>query len=193
MTREKGQPPVSPAALGWTRSRIFWGFESSLYFFSCQLLTTAPRLENSTRYSSFSTTMLRSWVSSVGGTDGAAVTEAVGGVTGEVVPAGAGVSAEVPLVAGAETPGWFGCGACSGGFGPKYFVHKMMTARESSEAARMRSSGVNLSFLGPIGGNWFTGGVLTGGPHALQQTSWNSFVSLAISPAPGRIRTCGIK
>src|SRR5271157_618352 len=193
MTMEKGQPPVSAAALGWTRSKTFWGFESSLYFLSCQLLMTAPRLENSTRYRSFSTTMLRSWVSSMGGTEGAAVTEAAGGVAAGVASAGAGVAAEVPLVAGAATPGWFGCGTCAGGFGPKYFVHKMMTAMESRAATRIRSSGVNLSFLGPIGGNWFTGGVLTGGPHALQQTSWNSFVSLAISPGPDRVQICGIE
>src|SRR5208283_2577797 len=66
-----------------------------------------------------------------------------------------------------------------------------MTAIERSEATRMRNSGVNLSFFGPIGGNWFPGGLLTGEPRALQLLSWNSLASLPISPEPDRIQICG--
>ena len=44
-----GQPPVCCAASGCTTSSTRCGFESSIYFFSCQLFTTAPRFENSTR------------------------------------------------------------------------------------------------------------------------------------------------
>src|SRR5271157_4428710 len=149
MTMEKGQPPVSAAALGWTKSRIFWGFESSLYFFNCQLLITAPRLENSTRYNAFSTMMVRSWVSSLSGAAGVAAAETAERAVEGVGSAGAEVAAEGPLVAGAEAAGCSCCGTCTGGFGPKYFVHRMIIPTESSEATRIRSSGVNLSFLGP--------------------------------------------
>src|SRR5208282_5001737 len=188
MTIENGQPPVSTDAFGWTKSRIFWGLESSLYFLSCQLLTTAPRLENSTRYRSFSTTMVRSCASATGSAAGTALAETVGGaVTGAV-----SVVAGVPLVAGAVAAGWFGCGRCAGGFGPKYLDHRIMTAMESSAATRMRNSGVNLSFFGPIGVNWFPGGLLTGEPRVLQLSSWNSLASLPISPEPGRNQICGI-
>src|SRR5437764_15268662 len=58
-----GHPPVCCAASGCTRSRMRGGLASSVYFLSCQLLTTAPRFENSTRYRSFSTTIVRSCVS----------------------------------------------------------------------------------------------------------------------------------
>src|SRR6202171_6860087 len=56
-TSAKGQPPTCCEASGWTTSKTRWGLLSSIYFESCQLLTTAPRLEISTRYKSFCTTM----------------------------------------------------------------------------------------------------------------------------------------
>src|SRR5208337_4929381 len=128
MTIEKGQPPVSTAAFGWTRSRIFCGLESSLYFLSCQLLTTAPRFENSTRYRSFSTTMVRSCASPTGGVAGAAAAETVDGVAAGVVCVATGVAAVFPGVAGPVTAGWFCGGRCAGGLGAKYLDHRIMTA-----------------------------------------------------------------
>src|SRR5258706_2018088 len=97
------------------------GFASSVYFFSCQLFTTAPRFENSTRYRSFSTTMVRSSVSALGATAilGAAdtlvaglleVAPVLGGVTAGLPPAG-------PGVAGAVCAGRLPCGGVAGGFG----------------------------------------------------------------------------
>src|SRR5208282_1703453 len=48
--------------------------------------------------------------------------------------------------AGTEIPGLFACGCATGGLGLKYFAHTRITAMDSSDAARMRNSGVNLSF-----------------------------------------------
>src|SRR4030081_2840508 len=51
-TSAKGHPPTCCEASGWTTSRTRGGLLSSVYLESCQLLTTAPRLEISTRYKS---------------------------------------------------------------------------------------------------------------------------------------------
>ncbi len=53
---------------------------------------------------------------------------------------------EGPGVAGAVCAGLLVCGDGTGGFGPKYFAHSRITSMESSEATRIRNSGVNLSF-----------------------------------------------
>lgn len=57
-----------------------------------------------------------------------------------------GVEVPAPEVAGAVSAGRFACGGRSGGFGPKYLAQARMTPMESSDATRMRNSGVNLSF-----------------------------------------------
>jgi hypothetical protein len=51
-----------------------------------------------------------------------------------------------PGVAGALCAGRLVCVGWTGGFGPKNLAHRMITPKESSEATRIRSSGVNLSF-----------------------------------------------
>ncbi len=58
----------------------------------------------------------------------------------------AAVGVARPGVTGAVAAGRLDCGGCTGGFGPKNFAHRMITPKESSEATRIRSSGVNLSF-----------------------------------------------
>ncbi len=64
------------------------------------------------------------------------------------IVAGAALTCEVagPGVAGALCAGRLACGGRIGGFGPKNFAHRMITPKESSEATKIRSSGVNLSF-----------------------------------------------
>src|ERR1700740_1963182 len=74
----------------------------------------------------------------------AAVTAGAAGFREPVAVCGAEVAA--PELAGAVCAGRFVCGGCSGGFGPKYFAQARITTIESSDATRMRSSGVNLSF-----------------------------------------------
>ncbi len=54
---ENGQLPDCCAASACTRSRVRGGLLSSVNFFNCQLRTTPPRLEISTRYRSLSMTM----------------------------------------------------------------------------------------------------------------------------------------
>src|SRR5882762_9375076 len=51
-----------------------------------------------------------------------------------------------PGAAGAVTAGRLGCVGCTGGLGPKNLAQRMITAKERSEATRIRNSGVNLSF-----------------------------------------------
>src|SRR5437773_12194071 len=51
-----------------------------------------------------------------------------------------------PGVAGAVCPGRLAGVGWTGGFGPKNFAQRMITANDNSEATRIRSSGVNLSF-----------------------------------------------
>src|ERR1700682_1274258 len=115
----------------------------------------APRLENSTRTTAFSTTVVLSCESEM--------TFRFAGVTAVIVAADR--TAEFCLAACCEDPlplpatagplctVLVSCGTFAGGFGPKYLAHKMMTTIESSDAANILSSGVNLSFCGPSGGN----------------------------------------
>src|SRR6266852_670192 len=87
-----------------------------------------------------------------------------------------------PGVAGALCAGRLACGGRTGGLGPKNFAHRMITPKESSEATRIRSSGVNLSFCP---------GALTSAPQSLQLSQQlNSLASLPISPEPGHIQIC---
>src|SRR5437870_10889276 len=51
-----------------------------------------------------------------------------------------------PGVAGALCAGRFVSAGRTGGFGPKNFAQRMITPKDSTEATRIRSSGVNLSF-----------------------------------------------
>src|SRR5712692_7770534 len=72
-----------------------------------------------------------------------------------VAPAGP----EGPGVAGAVCAGRLVCGDGTGGFGAKYFAQIRITSMESSDATRIRNSGVNLSFCpgrfknAPLGGS----------------------------------------
>src|SRR6266852_1593892 len=87
-----------------------------------------------------------------------------------------------PGVAGALCAGRLACGGRTGGLGPKNFAHRMITPKESSEATRIRSSGVNLSFCP---------GALTSAPQVSRLSSQlNSLASLPISPEPGHIQIC---
>ena len=51
-----------------------------------------------------------------------------------------------PGIAGAVWTGGFACGNWTGGFGAKNFAHNRITPMDNNDAARIRSSGVNLSF-----------------------------------------------
>src|SRR5712691_6706152 len=87
-----------------------------------------------------------------------------------------------PGVAGALCAGRLACGGRIGDFGPKNFAHRMITPKESSEATRIRSSGVNLSFCP---------GALTSAPQFSRlSVQLNSLASLPISPEPGHIQIC---
>src|SRR5260370_14085081 len=77
-------------------------------------------------------------LAAVAGAIAAGVTVACDGFAGGDVAA--------PGVAGAVTAGRLDCGGWTGGFGPKNFAQRMITPNDSSEATRIRSSGVNLSF-----------------------------------------------
>src|SRR5271155_2555078 len=132
------------------------GLLSSVYFLSCQLLTTAPRLEISTRYSSFSITTVRSCVSlfALTGVAGAApaIDEDPGAafpdafLDGAAAPCTSGFPPSAAVGADAEIPGLELCGEFAGGLGAKNFAHTKITAMDNNDAARMRNSGVNLSF-----------------------------------------------
>src|SRR5438876_6775386 len=100
------------------------------------------------------------------------------------IVAGVALACEVagPGVAGALCAGRLACGGRIGGFGPKNFAHRMITPKESSEATRIRSSGVNLSFCP---------GALTSAPQFSRlSVQLNSLASLPISPEPGHIQIC---
>src|SRR4029077_10001244 len=87
-----------------------------------------------------------------------------------------------PGAAGAVTAGRLGCAGCRGGLGPKYLAQRMITAKERSEATRIRSSGVNLSFCR---------GALTTCPRGERPfVLQNSLPFLPISPEPGRNQIC---
>src|SRR6267154_1805399 len=86
-----------------------------------------------------------------------------------------------PGVAGALWAGRLACGGRTGGLGPKNFAHRMITPKESREATRIRSSGVNLSFCP---------GALTSAPQSSKLSlQLNSLASLPISPEPGHIQS----
>src|SRR5467141_2067973 len=101
--------------------------------------------------------------------------------------AAAGVELTGPGVAGAVWTGRLACGNWAGGFGPKNFAHSRITPTDSSDATRIRSSGVNLSFCP---------GKLTNAPHSGQRQSGGQespphllrLTCFPISPEPGRIR-----
>src|SRR6202451_4120587 len=63
MSSENGQPS-SCATLSFTRSNGCGGFWSSKYLFNCQVFTTPPRFDSSTRYSALSTTTVFSSLAS---------------------------------------------------------------------------------------------------------------------------------
>src|ERR1700674_5375225 len=87
-----------------------------------------------------------------------------------------------PGVAGAVCAGRLACVGWTGGFGPKNFAQRMITPKESSEATRIRNSGVNLSFCR---------GALTSAPQGARLlVQLNSMASLPISPEPGRNQSC---
>src|SRR5712692_7079136 len=69
-------------------------------------------------------------------------------VAGSGVACGGFAAGDVagPGVTGAVCAGRLACVGWTGGFGPKNFAQRMITPKESSEATRIRSSGVNLSF-----------------------------------------------
>src|SRR4030088_30715 len=73
---------------------------------------------------------------------------------GAVTPAA--VELAGPGVAGAVWTGRLACGNWAGGFGPKYFAQSRIMPMDRSDATRIRSSGVNLSFCP---------GKLTNEPH----------------------------
>ena len=88
-----------------------------MYFLSCQLFTTPPRLENSTRYKSFSTTIVRSCDSLFAG-----ILTAGGPETAVAFPCGSaafGDLAPIPEGAGAVCTGLFAWGGTIGGLGAK--------------------------------------------------------------------------
>src|SRR6266403_1397480 len=87
-----------------------------------------------------------------------------------------------PGVAGALCAGRLACVGRTGGLGPKNLAHRMITPKESSEATRIRSSGVNLSFCP---------GALMSAPQFSQLSlQLNSLASIPISPEPGHIQIC---
>src|SRR6266404_169706 len=101
--------------------------------------------------------------------------------------AAAGVELTGPGVAGAVWTGRLACGNWAGGFGPKNFAHSRITPTDSSDATRIRSSGVNLSFCP---------GKLTNAPHFGQRQSGGQespprslrLTCFPISPEPDRIQ-----
>ncbi len=130
--------------------------------------------------------MVRSSESLVTGTDEAGAEEVgtAARVDGKFVPPGvvarvlgfSGVAVEVAA-------GLLGC-KFAGGFGAKYFVQPKNTIIDSSEATRMRISGVNLSFFPPLGGRGVNGGVLKSPPCVSQNYFRDSYAWFPISPEP---------
>src|SRR6266566_3410614 len=108
---------------------------------------------------------------------GAGATGAAGTGSGFAVAEVAG-----PGTAGAVTAGRFVGIGWTDGLGPKNFAHRMITPKDSSEATRIRSSGVNLSFCP---------GAVMSAPQASERywrLNWSA--SLPISPEPGRNQIC---
>src|SRR5437879_10357020 len=108
---------------------------------------------------------------------GAVATGAAGTGSGFAVAEVAG-----PGTGGAVTAGRFVGIGWTDGLGPKNFAHRMITPKDSREATRIRSSGVNLSFC--------PGAVMTA-PQSSEFLAWlNSWASLPISPESGRNQIC---
>src|SRR5206468_9814730 len=87
-----------------------------------------------------------------------------------------------PGVAGALCAGRLACVGWTGGLGPKNLAHRMITPKESSEATRIRSSGVNLSFC--------PGALMSAPQSSKPSLPMNLLAFLPISPEPGRIQIC---
>src|SRR5438552_8549314 len=87
-----------------------------------------------------------------------------------------------PGVAGAVCAGRLVCvgGIC--GFGPKNLAQRMITPKDNSEATRIRSSGVNLSFC--------PGAFMSATQDVKLLMRVNSLASLPISPEPSRNQIC---
>ena len=136
-----GHPFNSCEASGCTTSSTRGGLASSLYFLSCQLFTTPPRLENSTRYKLFSTTTVRSCESLFTAADATAdgATLVAAGAPPGAVTLGVVLEGGCPATAGADAVGLLVCGV--GAFGAKNFAHAMITTIDNNEATKMRSSG----------------------------------------------------
>src|SRR6202158_687431 len=129
----------------------------------------------------FSTTNLRSCESLLTATV-AAVAGAI--AAGAMVACDGFAAGDVagPGVAGADCAGRLACVGWTDGFGPKNFAQRMITPKDSSEATRIRSSGVNLSFCP---------GALTSAPQSSElSVRLNLLASLPISPEPGRTQIC---
>src|SRR5437879_5812158 len=108
---------------------------------------------------------------------GAMVADAAAGCDGFAAGDVAG-----PGVAGAVCAGRLVCvgGIC--GFGPKNLAQRMITPKDNSEATRIRSSGVNLSFCP---------GTFMNAPQSSEPSlQMNSSASLPISPEPGHTQIC---
>src|SRR6266705_4422433 len=87
-----------------------------------------------------------------------------------------------PGEAGAVCAGRLDCVGWTGGFGPKNLAQRMITPNDRSEATRIRSSGVNLSFCP---------GALMSAPQSSElSVRLNLLASLPISPEPGRNQIC---
>src|SRR3981189_1119658 len=86
--------------------------------------------------------------------------------------------AVVPAVAGPVTAGRLECAGWTGGLGPKYLAHRIITPKERSEATRIRSSGVNLSFC--------PGALMSAPQISKLSLRLHSLASLPISPEPDR-------
>src|SRR6058998_2710441 len=115
------------------------------------------------------TAMLAAFVGAI--VDGAAV--AWDGAAGDVAG---------PGVAGALCAGRLACVGWTGGLGPKNLAHRMITPKDNSEATRIRSSGVNLSFC--------PGAFMSATQDVKLLMRLNSLASLPISPEPGRNQIC---
>src|SRR5437879_5088444 len=130
--------------------------------------------------------IVRSSESLIRGTfTGVAATAARAGALSEPFPS-EGAAVEGPEVAGPVEIGRFGRGGCTCGFGPLYFSQTRITKIDSSDATRIRNSGVNLSFC--------PGTTLKNAPHAESLESGSRWLRRAESRpkplGPGRSRPC---
>src|SRR5260370_17262520 len=87
-----------------------------------------------------------------------------------------------PGEAGAVCAGRLACVGWTGGFGPKNLAQRIITPKDRSEATRIRSSGVNLSFC--------PGAFMSAPQSSEVSLQMNSLASLPIFPEPGRNQIC---